>query len=64
MNKKILNLNLENLFKSDPNRAQKYAIQLDQIYCDYSKNHIDENILKDLINWADKSNLEKKSKNF
>jgi len=66
MNTKTSNpkLILENLFKLDPSRAKKYSIQLDQIYCDYSKNHIDENILKNLTNWADKSNLEKKAKNL
>jgi glucose-6-phosphate isomerase len=54
------NLKLTELFKKNPNRAKTHAIQLDQIYCDYSKNHINPEIMQDLISWTEKSNLKDK----
>jgi glucose-6-phosphate isomerase len=50
-------LQLNELFKNDPNRFEKYHESLDtpdgQILVDYSKNLVDEQVLKELFGLVD-----------
>lgn len=43
---------LRALFAADPERANRYALQVGDIYCDYSKNLLTPTILDHLIAWA------------
>ena len=61
LTKQIKTTNLNNLFKDDPKRSQKYSIHIDKIFCDYSKNHIDKEIFEALLDWAKASNISQKS---
>ncbi|WP_029935940.1 glucose-6-phosphate isomerase [Thiomicrospira pelophila] len=43
---------LKTWFEQDPNRAQRYAIELDELFLDYSKNRVDDEILSALFELA------------
>ena len=49
--------NLKNLFSQDSNRQTKYSILSQDILLDYSKNIIDEDVFKHLIELADECQL-------
>jgi glucose-6-phosphate isomerase len=55
--KKMQEVHLRALFKSDPQRGEKMAVQLGDIYLDYSKNRITTETLQLLIDLADASGL-------
>ena len=54
------NINLENQFKSDSQRVNKFSIAYEDIYFDYSKNLVDAEIISTLLELAKKSNLKDK----
>lgn len=49
--------NLTNLFAKDPKRAEKYSLSVGQIFLDFSKNHIDEDIFEALCEIANDAKL-------
>ncbi|GAA4889897.1 glucose-6-phosphate isomerase [Flaviramulus aquimarinus] len=53
----IKGVHMKDLFAQDPNRANKHTIKWDDFYVDYSKNRIDSNTLKHLLQLADDVNL-------
>ncbi len=50
-------LNLKKLFTADKKRAAKYSIEFNDIFLDYSKNLIDDEIFKTLIELANECHL-------
>src|SRR5688572_26452840 len=48
---------MRELFAEDPERFQKFHIQFDDILVDYSKNLVNEEVLKELINLANEVEL-------
>ncbi|MFV9972804.1 MAG: glucose-6-phosphate isomerase [Francisella endosymbiont of Hyalomma asiaticum] len=63
--KKLLkeqNVNLKNEFSKDNKRVEKFSLKHQNIYFDYSKNLINDYILKLLLEYAEKSNLKNKIK--
>ena len=48
------------LFSEQPNRAHTYSLKVDSFYLDYSKQAIDDNAFKALINFAKHQKLETK----
>ena len=57
LQKKIEKIQLRDMFRSDMDRAEKYSIHDDDIYFDYSKNLINDEVIELLINLADSRNL-------
>ncbi|BDD04059.1 glucose-6-phosphate isomerase [Aureibacter tunicatorum] len=53
----IKNVHMKQLFENDPSRADKFKIELENIYIDYSKNIIDSDIFDSLIKLANESGL-------
>lgn len=51
---------LMTLFSEQPNRAHTYSLQFDSFYLDYSKQAINDNAFKALINFAQHQQLEAK----
>lgn len=49
---------LDDLFRENPQQGEKYFLKLDGISLDYSKNHIDDKILHDLLALAREAGLE------
>ena len=63
--KKLLkeqNVNLKNEFSKVNKRVEKFSLKHQNIYFDYSKNLINDYILKSLLGYAEKSNLKNKIK--
>lgn len=58
--KKIRNVHMRDLFADDAKRADKFALQLDALYYDYSKNRINDKTMKYLIRLAEDCNLHEK----
>ncbi|MDY7001471.1 MAG: glucose-6-phosphate isomerase, partial [Thermodesulfobacteriota bacterium] len=54
------NLHMRDLFERDPNRFEKFSIQLEDILFDYSKNRITQKTLSLLLDLARQEKLEKK----
>jgi glucose-6-phosphate isomerase len=54
---KIKNVKMKDLFEQDPSRAQKFSLQFENIFLDYSKNRITEETLNLLIDLAHESGL-------
>ena len=50
-------IDLKTLFKNDSDRLKKYSISIDELYVDYSKNLIDDEILNLLINLSKECKL-------
>lgn len=55
--KKNQSFDLRKLFKEDPGRAEKFSVSFDDIFLDYSKNLIDENVMKTLFSLAEEAGL-------
>ena len=58
--KKMRNVQMRDLFADDAKRADKFALQLDALYYDYSKNRINDKTMKYLIRLAEDCNLHEK----
>jgi len=56
----IKNLHMRDLFKTDPNRFEKFSVQFDDILFDYSKNRITEKTLSLLVELAEQAGLKEK----
>ncbi len=57
---KVKNFHLRDLFKQDPQRAEKYSLEFGDLFLDYSKNRITDETLKLLIDLAKESKLKEK----
>ena len=55
--KKNQTFDLRKLFREDPGRADRFSVSLGDIFLDYSKNLIDENVMKTLFNLAEEAGL-------
>ena len=55
--KKSLRFDLRSLFKEDPERADRFSVSFDDIFLDYSKNLIDDNVMKTLFELAEEAGL-------
>lgn len=55
--KKNQSFDLRKLFKEDPGRAEKFSVSFDDIFLDYSKNLIDDNVMKTLFELAEEAGL-------
>ncbi|MBP5406093.1 glucose-6-phosphate isomerase [bacterium] len=55
--RKSRNFNLRELFNEDPERADRFSVSFDDIFLDYSKNLIDEHVMKTLFNLAGEAGL-------
>ena len=53
----ISNIPIKDLFASDPDRSRQYAIELDGLYLDFSKHHINDKTLSLLIDLAQERGL-------
>lgn len=51
---------LNELFDKDENRAERYAIEFDGLYYDYSKNRFDDNVLQALFELAKEHRLKER----
>ena len=58
--KKMRNVHMRDLFADDAKRADKFALQLDALYYDYSKNRINDKTMKYLLRLAEDCNLHEK----
>lgn len=50
-------MHLNQLFEQNPHRFDHFSVQFDQLFFDYSKQRIDQNILNALIEFAETQNL-------
>lgn len=48
---------LKTLFEQDQSRAERFSIELDELYLDYSKNRVDDQVLNHLFALADQQKL-------
>lgn len=55
--RKIENVHLRDLFKSDPARSEKFRIESEGLYFDYSKNRVTNETMELLINLAERCSL-------
>lgn len=55
--KKNRSFDLRELFKENPERADRFSVSFDDIFFDYSKNLIDENVMKTLFDLAGEAGL-------
>lgn len=55
---KMQTMNLHQLFVDNPHRAKQYTMTVDEIYWDYSKNFLNEEVIAQLIALAKAANLE------
>ena len=53
-------VNLKEEFAKDSNRLEKLSLEHENIYYDFSKNLVDDEILAKLVSFAKESNLESK----
>ncbi|MBO6281891.1 MAG: glucose-6-phosphate isomerase [Alphaproteobacteria bacterium] len=51
---------MRDLFASDANRAEKYSLQLENMFVDYSKNRIDDEVMTSLFGLARERGVEEK----
>lgn len=49
---------LKDWFAQQPNRADSYSVQVDDLFLDYSKNRIDDEILQGLFNLANQQDMQ------
>lgn len=54
---KIAQTHLAERFVSEPNRAKKFTLKVDKLSLDYSKNHIDETVMLELVRLAQSYDL-------
>ncbi|MFT6407594.1 MAG: glucose-6-phosphate isomerase [Arenicella sp.] len=59
-----LAVGIRDRFKSDPDRVDRYSLDLDQFYIDLSKTHISDDLLTTYINFAKEINFEVKRASF
>lgn len=57
---RLANVKLIDLFQQDCQRAEKYSLTVANIFLDYSKNHVDDSILKHLLSLATAAKLSAK----
>jgi len=57
--KKIKNLHIKDMFKNDPQRAEKFTFEVLGLYIDISKNRVTEETISLLINLAEACDLKK-----
>ena len=50
-------LQLRDLFQSDPERAERYSLEVGDLYLDYSKNLLTEDVLRQLLSLAEWSGV-------
>src|SRR5262245_22686503 len=55
--KKIENIHLRTLFAEDPRRGERFAVEAEGIYLDFSKNRITDETIKLLLELARTTNL-------
>ncbi len=48
---------LLDLFKENPERAKQFSLKVDELYFDFSKNHINDNVMATLFDKANKQEL-------
>lgn len=60
--KKMRKVQMRDLFDDDAKRADRFSIQLDALYYDYSKNRITDKTMKYLIRLAEECRLHEKMK--
>jgi glucose-6-phosphate isomerase len=48
---------MQDWFKAQPDRAERYSIELDELYLDYSKNRIDDEVLEGLLALAEQQGM-------
>ncbi len=53
----VQNLHLRKLFADDPGRGQRLVLEAEGIYLDYSKNRVNDETMKLLVQLADESGL-------
>lgn len=58
--KKTKKLHMKDMFDADEKRAEKYSLKFDNMLLDFSKNRIDEKIMKSLLSLANECGLAKK----
>lgn len=58
--KKMRKVQMRDLFDDDAKRADRFSIQLDALYYDYSKNRITDKTMKYLIRLAEECHLHEK----
>ncbi len=55
--KKMRSVQMRDLFEADAKRADRFTIQTDFMYCDFSKNRINDKTMKRLLRLAEECNL-------
>jgi glucose-6-phosphate isomerase len=55
--RRIKKQHLRDLFEADPERFQRFSLKFDELFLDYSKNFIDDQTLKLLLDLADSAKL-------
>lgn len=50
-------LRMVDLFDADPQRADHFSVEVGQLYCDFSKNRIDDETMRLLVGWAQEQKL-------
>ena len=50
-------LRMVDLFDADPQRAEHFSIEVGSLFCDFSKNKIDDETLRLLVAWAEEQKL-------
>jgi glucose-6-phosphate isomerase len=58
--KKMAKVHLRKLFADDPKRGQRFTLEADGIFLDYSKNRINDQTIKLLLQLAEESGLRKR----
>ena len=58
--RRFADTNMNDLFKNEPNRAEKYTINFEDLTYDYSKNRFDDKVLTALFKLADEHNLKQR----
>ena len=54
---KISGINLQGMFKQDPERAERFSKKFNNLYIDYSKRHVTEETIQLLISMAQSTDL-------
>ena len=62
--KKISGKSLNEMFKEDKNRFNKFSIQSESLLLDFSKNHIDDKMMKLFSQLLDEIDLKGKMKDY
>jgi len=57
----IKNIKMRDMFENEPSRGERYVINLEGMYFDYSKNKIDENVIQLLVKLAENCGMKEKT---